>query len=248
MRWTRGSVPEEVYTRAMAARDPGPATIHWDDSTPIHLCIVEPRRHPLLPFALNRAALLYKGRAGFTLVTSRPGRAAVEETLRGWTGHRVLLTEDLCGKSNLAIEEYNELMTSESFWRGFPADRHVLIFQTDVLLLRPCDDAFLLYDYVGAPWPWQPPGTSWGVGGNGGYSLRYAGAMTEAIRRLERPPREPEDVFYSRAAAMGIIQCPPTAVAAAFSAEHLPPPDGGRPTGVHQVYRFWDSETLDALL
>jgi len=252
MKWKKGSCEGQSYERVLTARAKaaGPSDATWRPGSALHLCIVEPRAHPLLPSVLRRAAELYggDGDAAFTLVTSQGGLDSVTEVIKLWSGHSVLFTEDLCGKDNLSVEDYSALLTSAAFWRLFPPDCHVLVFQTDVLLLRRVPDEYLFFDYVGAPWPWVPPGTSYGMGGNGGYSLRFVGAMLRAVEAVARAPLEPEDVFFARAASMGVVRCPGPEVASRFSVEHLEPSDGEVPTGGHQVWRFWDADTVDRLV
>ena len=76
------------------------------------------------------------------------------------------------------IKGYNALMRSRSFYATFSAHSHILIAQTDTLVLRDelqtwCEQDFA---YIGAPWfvggsqPRQPL-EFLGVG-NGGFSLR----------------------------------------------------------------------------
>lgn len=69
---------------------------------------------------------------------------------------------------------------------------HVLIVQWDGYVLHPdawCD-AFLEYDYIGAPWPHFPAERSVG---NGGFSLRSRRLM-EAMLDSDFVPSHPEDV------------------------------------------------------
>lgn len=126
------------------------------------------------------------------------------------------------------IEGYNRLMLSEAFyerWRGYS---HVLICQTDALVLRPGLDEFLEgdFDYVGAPLPedmrlpkhyfpgagrlmralpWLVPGVNPRVG-NGGLSLRRVEATLALLRRdalRVRLWRLYEDLYFSSRACDG---------------------------------------------
>lgn len=69
---------------------------------------------------------------------------------------------------------------------------HVLIVQWDGFVLNPLywTDDFLSYDYIGSPWY---HGGHPGMVGNGGFSLRSK-RLLEALRRVECPPDEPEDM------------------------------------------------------
>jgi hypothetical protein len=63
------------------------------------------------------------------------------------------------------------------------AESHVLVIQWDGMPHSPAhwDDAFLQYDYIGAPWPGVP--TSFAVG-NGGLSLRSR-RLLAALAKLD---------------------------------------------------------------
>ena len=68
-------------------------------------------------------------------------------------------------------------MTSTDFWQIFEEYERVLIFQSDTEPLKPIDEEFLKWDYVGAPWDFQHHG------GNGGFSLRNPSVMLEIIEK-----------------------------------------------------------------
>jgi hypothetical protein len=73
--------------------------------------------------------------------------------------------------------DYNQLLTSESFWNDYKAYDRVLIFQHDSGLLRHGIGEFLDFDYYGAPWKFAP------YRGNGGLSIRNPKAMIDTIRK-----------------------------------------------------------------
>ena len=92
------------------------------------------------------------------------------------------------------IKGYNALMRSADFYRSFADHSHVLIAQTDALVISDQLDAWCARDwsYIGAPWfvgGSQPrrPLEFFGVG-NGGFSLRR---LTDFLRVLETPRRIP---------------------------------------------------------
>jgi len=92
------------------------------------------------------------------------------------------------------IDGYNALMRSRRFYAAFASFSHVLIAQTDTLVLRDELEAWCQedYSYVGAPWfaggsqPRQPL-EFLGVG-NGGFSLRR---IADFLRVLGQPRRIP---------------------------------------------------------
>ena len=92
------------------------------------------------------------------------------------------------------IKGYNALMHSRGFYTAFASYSHILIAQTDTLILRDELAAWCQQDYayIGAPWfaggsqPSQPL-RFMGVG-NGGFSLRR---VADFLHVLERPRRIP---------------------------------------------------------
>jgi hypothetical protein len=92
------------------------------------------------------------------------------------------------------ITGYNRLMRALGFYRAFEGHTHLLIAQTDALVLSDDLASWCERDvsYVGAPWfvggsfP-ERPLRFWGVG-NGGFSLRRLG---DFVRVLETPRRIP---------------------------------------------------------
>lgn len=105
------------------------------------------------------------------------------------------------------ISGYNALMRSPVFYRAFAGFSHVLIAQTDALVIADQLDDWCSRDvsYVGAPWfvggsePVQPL-QFLGVG-NGGFSLRR---VDDFLRVLARPQRVPNFV-KSRSGGKGPV-------------------------------------------
>jgi hypothetical protein len=98
------------------------------------------------------------------------------------------------------------LMQNSSFWQWFDAD-HLLLFQTDSLILRPGLEAFTRFDYIGAPWHlenerWSQPvlkaALPDGVG-NGGFSMRSTTAMVSVCEQFSGNSalKEQEDLFFA---------------------------------------------------
>lgn len=91
-------------------------------------------------------------------------------------------------QANITKQEANWFRLSMDFWGQVPGNlRHVLVFESDSLLLRGpgCVEEFFGYSYVGAPWNTS---TRWGrrlafpQGGNGGLSLRRLEDMIATVR------------------------------------------------------------------
>ncbi len=106
-----------------------------------------------------------------------------------------------------SIGGYNALMLSRSFYRAFAGHSHLLIAQTDALVIADelqawCDSG---YSYIGAPWfeggsaPEQPLRFA-GVG-NGGFSLR----RLDDIERVLATPRRVPNIVKSRSGRGGAV-------------------------------------------
>jgi Protein of unknown function (DUF5672) len=102
------------------------------------------------------------------------------------------------------IEGYNALMRSRRFYEAFSGHSHLLVAQTDTLVLSDRLDAWCAsgFSYVGAPWfeggsePLEPLRFA-GVG-NGGFSLRR---LDDFLQVLATPRRVP-NVVKSRSGSL----------------------------------------------
>ena len=127
------------------------------------------------------------------------------------------------------------------------ATPHVLVVQDDGFPLRDELDAFLKYDYVGAPnvrpgWRGRVADALGLTVLNGGFSLRSRRVCRWAARAWRlRPGRgtPPEDRVYSPLRLLPWLRFPPAGVAARFSQDtlegHLPFFDDLPPMGVHRA-------------
>ncbi len=100
----------------------------------------------------------------------------------------------LCPPIN-SLNDYNNFLTSEVFWKKLIEFDRVLIFQQDSMILKDGIYEFLEFDYVGAPWIWQKEPR---IGGNGGLSLRNPKKCFELVHK--KPwclAYGYEDVFFS---------------------------------------------------
>lgn len=130
---------------------------------------------------------------------------------------------------------------------------HILFVQWDAMAYDRTQwtDEFLKYDYIGAPWPWEPEGQNVG---NGGFSLRSR-KLLEALQDpvIQMDPANPKAVNEDQVIGVAHrpyletkygIKYPPTALAAQFSYElgdHAPS------FGFHgpwNVLAFSDMETV----
>ncbi|MEY2653815.1 MAG: hypothetical protein RLZZ524_843 [Pseudomonadota bacterium] len=106
------------------------------------------------------------------------------------------------------ITGYNRLMRSVDFYRSFTGHSHLLIAQTDTLVIADELAAWCERDvsYVGAPWFVGGSEPTWPLAfsgvGNGGFSLRR---LDDVVRVLQTPRRIPNFVKSRSGGARGPV-------------------------------------------
>lgn len=213
--------------------------------------IVEPRQHPnLVPVIKNFMYLLQHTGWGLIVYHGPDNERFVKDGLSSALSddcvHHVRMTQ-----RNLTTGDYSAMLGDPMFWQClldvFKCE-HALIFQCDTLLLKGGDaiDAFLKYDYVGAPW------ADYGISatlrqrvplqmtvGNGGLSLRNVRVMLAIARNHPYPKQSenngvcvPEDVYFSYWIKLheAVYWAPSSEEASAFAMEHVHNPDAA---GLH---------------
>jgi len=112
---------------------------------------------------------------------------ALEETVKRLPVGKVVTFSDrplLAGATNVptvpikSMRDYCDIML-KGFW-PFIDTEYIIFAQWDAMAFDSSQwtDDFLNYDYIGAVWPWQPPGQNVG---NGGFSLRSM-KLLQALR------------------------------------------------------------------
>jgi hypothetical protein len=211
--------------------------------------IVEPRQHPNLIAVIKNFMFMLQGTGWGLIVYHGPDNERfVKDGLNPAfleAHHKVHYVR--MAQSNLTTGEYSAMLCNPMFWQclldGFKCE-HALIFQCDTLLLKGSKaiDAFLKYDYVGAPWP------GCGIGmalppnnrrmqmtvGNGGLSMRNVRAMLSITLKYPYPCElgVPEDVYFSYWMKVHETEywVPTSDESSAFSMEHVHNPDAA---GLH---------------
>jgi len=143
--------------------------------------------------------------------------------------------------SNLSIWDYNSRLLSKEFWESIPYE-HILIYQTDSVLLDGDLESFLQYDYVGAPFHSKDRFarastikycilTKLGIqnkikyifndifGQNGGLSLRRKSAMLKCLD-ADIDKNAAEDTYFS-VRCENLINKPHKDIAKQFSVETI---------------------------
>lgn len=132
-------------------------------------------------------------------LTYELSKRAVEITLRNFDPKEIVVISDrefipgartVIRKPVSGMPEYANLML-----KGVAEHvntTHALYVQWDGIATNPelWTDEFLKYDYIGAPWPWQPEGVNIG---NGGFSLRSKKLLDICANdsRINLTPAEP---------------------------------------------------------
>jgi len=84
--------------------------------------------------------------------------------------------------NNLNQSTYSLLLSTSMFWNLFYGNK-ILIYQEDSIIFKSNIDEFIMWDYIGAPWPKTQNDTINSVG-NGGLSLRSKDIMLKVIDKL----------------------------------------------------------------
>lgn len=203
----------------------------------VTLCCVETRHLDLARRALERTVSQARF-ARAVLFTTPVGVKELGQPVPGLELHPIGNIGSLGEYSRFVLHSLPELIGTD----------FALVVQWDGFVLDPgaWEPAFLDVDYVGAVWPWRPPGRRVG---NGGFSLRSRRLMQE-VRRLAPAIDAPEDMIIcdrlAPALAAGGIRFAPDDLARRFSFELEPP--RARTFGFHGLPNFplvFDAATLD---
>lgn len=146
----------------------------------------------------------------------------------------------------MAKEQYSEMLLSARFWDTIQ-EEHVLVFQSDCVLVRGTPPALTAYDFVG-----PVCGTLVDFTINGGLSLRRRSAMARAVDLLHREAPDlltlPEDVAFCTIMQRhpDAFRLPSMQECNAFAIETIGDPDTA--VGAHGVDKYYAPAALLAQL
>lgn len=215
------------------------------------ILLIEARVHYALEYVLKNALYHLGPQWGVTIVHSRVNMNFVQHLKKSMENLNLICLPYV----RISISFLNQLLTSKSFWELFKDFDHVLIIQTDGLLLHGRIDSFLGYDFIGAPWHrknerWEklietiPEGV-----GNGGMSLRSPKALLNVLQQYNASGQE--DLFYViKMVGDRRFRIPERQVAYAFSRE-VPCDDledVGPPLMVHAIWYYLQGKQLYSIL
>lgn len=90
------------------------------------------------------------------------------------------------------VQEYNDLLVSLYFWKVLlKGISHAFIMQSDSLLIKPIDESWLNYDYIGAA---TPCGTTM----NGGFCIRNVQSMIDCLYDKFTEENIEEDKYFTK--------------------------------------------------
>jgi tetratricopeptide (TPR) repeat protein len=156
--------------------------------------IVEGRKHPMFWYVVRNVMHFLGQEWRLQVFCVEDNKSWLHEQLDMAKGIRWTV---LPTASMVSAVSYSKLLLSQArFWEQLPEEcENVLLFQTDSVLLRPGIEAFMEFDYVGAPWSDNQRSLQ-GLaprGGNGGLSFRHRSAAILALSAYGRSFEEAAD-------------------------------------------------------
>ncbi len=217
-------------------------------AAPNMIAMIEPRSHPHLSTVLRNALRFLGPDWGVHLFCGRNNRGFVEE-LSADLGDVVIEMLDV---DDLSVIDYNTLKKQPRIWRSIAAE-NILWLEPDCVLRRPGIEAFMQYDYIGAPWRSELALSPSCRVGNGGLSFRKRSAMLRIAENANPDHRLilPEDAYFVLNMHMcnrvehGAFHLPDPDVASGFAVESVFHPD---PLGLHKPWRYLAPEQVRGLL
>ena len=152
--------------------------------------LIEPREHFMIKYvAYNFMYFLTPKGWGLHIFCGTKNHAYVREVTKDLPN----VTVNVLPYDNFPEPLYNQILKQADFYRVFgPRVTHILVFQTDTILLKNNIEDFLKYDFIGVAWKFSP-----NKGCNGGLSLRNVKKMIEICSDMSRRSGENEDGFFS---------------------------------------------------
>lgn len=217
----------------------------------LELVIIEPRKHKNLSRVISNFCSQLNNYS-ITWYCSEDNKTWLDDQLPTEALNKI--KKVIFTQENITIYQYNDLLTSSSFWNSFNSKK-VLIFQTDAGLLRNNVEDFLSYDYTGAGYPKGHAQFNHNkqelVCGNGGFSLRNPKLMGKICDNPNPLYNKfPEDFFFSNhltdmSRVNKKIIFPKTPEEAnKFSSELIIDNDC---FGFHSVYKYHDYDEIKVL-
>lgn len=207
------------------------------------VCLIELRIMSEIKYVVNALFSSYKpSEIGIAIVYGTLNAQYIETTFSHFKNIKLIKQKI----DNLNRGTYSALLKTPEFYENFTDWSHVLIYQTDALLLRKIDEIYFTYDYIGAPWISSNQWCKYNAG-NGGFSLRNISSCISACEQnrcknfITEVHRGNEDGFFC---SQDNFKYPPinSELHKAFSMERVNFPN---PVGCHQVYHNFSMNSDD---
>ena len=200
--------------------------------------IVEMRKHPHLEYIIKNTVFNLPT-FSLQIFCGNNNKEYIENIIKNWKNVTLINIK----KDNLTKNEYSDLLKSQWFYNNINFE-NILIFQSDVIILKNNIDQFIKYDYIGAPW--KNTGTTFGnIVGNGGLSFRKKTKMLYIIENVKKKNQTAEDVFFSQYCNKFGFNIANLNSAKQFSSETI---YYKNPFGLHKTYYFLDNKLIKNLL
>lgn len=194
-------------------------------------------------WVLNAILHIYKPcEIGLAIVHGENNKDFVHQHFSNWKNILLINTQD----HNHDSHSYSNRLVTPELWENFSNWSHVLVYQCDALLLRPIDDIYFKYDYIGGAWPNND------LPGNGGFSLRNVQSMIrvcEPFRNMQisdfKCPHVHEDGFFCRHDGFIYPSDNERNIHEQFAIESI---YNENPVGVHKFYEWVNRDTFDKIM
>lgn len=210
--------------------------IKFNESGKLVICLIEYRILIRIKYVLNALLNVYSPyEIGLTIICGSSNYEYIYEIIKYWKNVNIINTKH----ENLNRGTYSALLKMPSFWEIFNNWSHVLIYQTDALIMRKIDDIYFDYDYIGAPWKKHDKKWTKYYGGNGGFSLRKVKTMIkhcECFRNIDHKDicQRNEDGYFCN---INMKFPEDKNIHESFAVETI---FSSNPIGCHQLYRYLD--------
>ncbi|MDH3376586.1 MAG: hypothetical protein OEQ39_06405 [Gammaproteobacteria bacterium] len=206
---------------------------------------IETKRSPFTEFAIRNIMFFLGEEWGLQVFVSRDMRDWIMKVLSGW--QYVHINSLPVGLQESGRDFADTVKRKVGFWKSIKGEVQ-LFFNSDSMLCSNEVEAFLEYDYVGAPWP-DSVISPWCLFGSGGLSVRRKMAMIEVCKASNANPWiiGSEDAFYS--INMHLMpdkyHLPSVELARRFAVERIYHPS---PVGVHKAWQYISATELQTIL
>ena len=207
---------------------------NFSKSGKLIICLIEFRLMEEIKYVIYALLSVYSpNEIGLAFVYGKLNKKYIEETFKDF--NNIQLIEYDYDNINRGI--YSAILKTPEFYENFLNWSHLLIYQTDSVLLRKVDDIYFDYDYVGAPWIESNQWCKYNAG-NGGFSLRNIKScirvceLNRGKNILMNIHRGNEDGFFCNQDSFNYVPIN-SDLHKAFSVERIYYP---KPIGCHQIY------------